>query len=273
MMRIGNITIDRESPLVFILGPCVIESEEMAIETAHYLKENSPFPFIFKASYDKANRTSLNSFRGPGRKDGLYTLQAIKERFDIPITTDIHHPEEAKTVAEVSDLLQIPAFLARQTDLILAAADTGLPVNVKKGQFLSPYDTKSIVEKIASRGNSHTILTERGTTFGYNNLVVDMRSFSIMKSFTPYVCFDASHSVQLPGAAGDYSGGERQFILPLAKAAIGLAPNLVFIQTHPHPNPPKSDSLTQWPLYSLIPLLEELSYFYQMGRSYALTKS
>ncbi len=272
-MRIGNITVDTESPLTFILGPCVIESEEMALEIAHYLKERCPFPFVFKASYDKANRTSLDSFRGPGSEEGLKILQTIKERFDIPVTTDIHHPEEAKIVAEVCDLVQIPAFLARQTDLILAAADTGLPVNVKKGQFLSPYDTKAIVEKINSRGNSHTILTERGTTFGYNNLVVDMRSFSIMKTFTPFVCFDATHSVQLPGAVGTSSGGERQFIPQLAKAALAAGANLIFIETHPNPNLAKSDALTQWPLDSLIPLLEELSYHYQMNRSYALTKS
>lgn len=273
MMQIGDVTLSQEGPLTFILGPCVIESEAMALEIAHFLKENLTAPFIFKASYDKANRTSFDSFRGPGLEKGLAILQTIKERYKLPVTTDLHHPDEAHEVASVCDLLQIPAFLCRQTDLIHAAAKTGKPVNVKKGQFLSPYDTKAIVEKIHTSGNPNVILTERGSSFGYQNLVVDMRSFSIMKQFTPYVCFDASHSVQLPGGEGRSSGGDRNFIPQLAKAALASGANLIFLETHPDPNTAKSDAKTQWPLRELPPLVKELCHFHKVLESYALAES
>lgn len=252
---------EKKSSLHVITGPCVIENEKhtmLCAESLVRMFENLPLKLIFKASYDKANRTSHESFRGPGIKEGLKILEKVKKTFDIPLTTDIHHPEEAAPVAEIADVLQIPAFLCRQTDLLLAAAKTNVWVNVKKGQFLSPWDMSHIVEKLRSAGGTKILLTERGTTFGYQNLVSDMRSILIMKDLGVPVCFDASHSVQLPGAAGSVSGGDRKFIPGLTKAAISLGIQALFIESHPDPQGALSDANTVYSLEDLATLLQEI---------------
>ena len=250
-IRIGNIHIDNDSPLFFIAGPCVIEDEGMVLEVASELKRisaASSIPIIFKASYDKANRTSISSFRGPGIDKGLRILEKVKAETGLPLLADVHHPEEVVKVREILDILQIPAFLCRQTDLLMAAASTGKAVNVKKGQFVSPWDMKNAVEKIESAGNRNIMLTERGTMFGYNNLVVDMRAFAVMKSFGYPVVFDATHSVQLPGGAGNASGGQREFIVTLSQAAVAAGCDGVFMEVHPDPSKALSDKATQIPL-------------------------
>jgi len=242
--KVGNIQIGQNHPLVVVSGPCVIEDETHTLRCAQFLKalcERHGIQLIFKASYDKANRSSINSFRGPGLERGLEILQRVKTEFDLPILTDIHHPEEAAPAAEVCAIVQIPAFLCRQTDLILAAGSSGAVVNLKKGQFMAPWDMKHVIEKLASTGNDKIILTERGTSFGYHNLVVDMRSIHILRKFGFPVCFDASHAVQLPGGMGDQSGGQREFILPLAKAALAAGAHLLYLESHPHPEKAKSD--------------------------------
>ena len=257
MIKVREIEIGEGNPLAFILGPCVIESEEMVLEIAHALVENVQYPFIFKSSFDKANRSSINSFRGPGLEKGLSILAHIKEKFNIPVTTDIHYPEQAKPASEVVDLIQIPAFLCRQTDLLVAAGKTGLPVNIKKGQFVSPENMRHVVKKTSFQGNTQILLTERGSSFGYNNLTVDMRSIPIMQKFAP-VCFDATHSVQLPGSLEESSGGERQFIPTLAKAAVAAGADAVFMEVHPSPEKAKCDGATQWPFHQLPPLIDQL---------------
>lgn len=227
-----------DSPII-IAGPCVIESEDITLYTAERLKDicsKVGLSLIFKSSYDKANRTSLSSYRGPGIDEGLRILSDVKGKFDVPVISDIHSVSEIKTASEVLDILQIPAFLCRQTDLVLAASKTGKPVNIKKGQFLAPWDVKNIIEKFTSTGNHNLMITERGTSFGYNNLVVDFRAFPIMCSFGYPVIFDVTHSLQLPGGQGTCSGGQREFAEPLARAAVAVGVDGLFMEVHPEPD-------------------------------------
>jgi len=256
------------SKFTLICGPCVIEDEDTALFSAEFLKKlcyKLDIPLIYKSSYDKANRLSFDSFRGPGLDQGLFILEKIKKEFDIPVLTDVHTPLEAMTAATVCEYLQIPAFLCRQTDLILAAGQTGRTVNVKKGQFMAPWDMKTVVEKLESTGNKKIILTDRGTSFGYNNLVCDMRSIPIMQSFGYPVCFDAGHAVQLPRGNGATSGGQKQFIAPLAKCAVTLC-DILFIEAHPNPAEAKSDRQTQFSLNELEPLLVTLKRIHAAAR-------
>ncbi len=237
-INIASAKLGGNNPLLIIAGPCVIESEEIVFYTAEKLKETCRtigLPLLFKSSYDKANRTSLSSFRGPGFEKGLRILSDVRSKFDIPIISDIHSVEEVNPASEVLDALQIPAFLCRQTDLILYASRTGKPVNVKKGQFLAPWDIKNIIEKFISTGNQNIFVTERGTSFGYNNLVVDFRGLPIMQSFGFPVIFDITHSLQLPGGLGKSSGGQREFAEPLAKAATAVGVDGLFMEVHPEP--------------------------------------
>jgi 2-dehydro-3-deoxyphosphooctonate aldolase (KDO 8-P synthase) len=250
-----------EEGLFFILGPCVIESEELAFTVASAVKEIATrlgIPVIFKSSYDKANRTSISSFRGPGLDEGLKVLSEVKSRFGLPVISDVHSVEEAKLAAEVLDVIQVPAFLCRQTDIVCAVADTGKAINVKKGQFMAPWDMENVVEKIAQRGNTNIMLTERGSSFGYNNLVADMRSIVEMKRFGHPVVFDATHSVQLPGGQGTCSGGQREFVPTLAKAAVAAGADGVFLETHPNPDDALCDGPNSWPLSELEGLLKQL---------------
>ncbi len=245
--------------MALIAGPCVIEGREMALEIARLVAragEEFGIPAVFKASFDKANRQSLDSFRGLGMEEGLAILGEVKGETGLPVVTDIHAPEQAARAAEVVDLLQIPAFLCRQTDLIVAAAATGKPLLIKKGQFMAPEDMGPIVEKAAGVGG--VLLGERGTTFGYHNLVVDMKGLAGMRRFGWPVVFDATHSVQLPGAAGGASGGQREFVAPLARAAAGAGMDALFVEVHPDPAQAKSDSETQLPLAELPELLKQV---------------
>lgn len=260
-VEVGNFSLGNGKPLALICGPCVIESEESALFTAEYLKKLSlrlGIPLIYKSSYDKANRSSVHSFRGPGLERGLLILERIKKEFELPVLTDVHSVEEAKAVGDVCDVLQIPAFLCRQTDLIAAAAETGRVINVKKGQFMAPWDMKNVVDKIESMGNQKIILTDRGTSFGYNNLVCDMRGIPIMQELGYPVCFDATHAVQLPGGNGTSSGGQRQYIGVLARAAVAAGCDLLFIEAHHNPAEAKSDKDSQLPLDQLEDLLVQL---------------
>ncbi len=248
-------------PFIFA-GPCALESFALAMETAHAVKEAAEaygLTAVFKSSYDKANRTSLDSFRGPGMVKGLEWLARIKEATGLPIVTDIHEPEQAAPVAEVADVLQIPAFLCRQTSLLIAAAGTGRIVNVKKGQFVAPWDMRPALDKLFSTGNKRILLTERGASFGYNNLVVDFRSIPIMQSYGVPVVFDATHSVQLPGGQGGSSGGDRQYVPRLARAAVAAGVNGVFLECHPDPDRALCDGPNSWPLQQLDPLLKDLT--------------
>ncbi len=225
--------------LTILAGPCAIENIEILEQTAEGLKkitEELDINFVFKSSFDKANRSSITSFRGPGLEKGLEMLKTIKEKYDLPIVTDIHTPDQAPVVGEVADIIQIPAFLCRQTDLLVAAAKTGKIVNIKKGQFLAPEQMKSLIKKVEDSGNHNILLTDRGTSFGYNNLVVDFRGIPIMQSFGYPVVFDATHSVQLPGANGTCSGGDRRFVPVLAKAAMAVGANVLFFEVHPEPD-------------------------------------
>ncbi len=238
-INIAGTKLGGNNPLLIIAGPCVIESEEIVFYTAEKLRETCKtigLPLLFKSSYDKANRTSLSSFRGPGFEKGLRILSDVRSKFDIPIISDIHSVEEVNPASEVLDALQIPAFLCRQTDIILYASQTGKPVNVKKGQFLAPWDIKNIIEKFISTGNQNIFITERGTSFGYNNLVVDFRGLPIMQSFGFPVIFDITHSLQLPGGIGKSSGGQREFAEPLAKAAVAVGVDGLFMEVHPEPD-------------------------------------
>ncbi|MCS6876234.1 MAG: 3-deoxy-8-phosphooctulonate synthase [Aquificaceae bacterium] len=245
--------------MLIIAGPCVIESESLVFEVAEHLKKLSEefkeFEFVFKSSFDKANRSSHKSFRGPGLEDGLKVLQKVKREFNLKVTTDVHETWQVKPVAEVVDIVQIPAFLCRQTDLILEAGRSGKVVNVKKGQFLAPWDAKNIVEKLRFVGCTDHYITERGVSFGYNNLVVDFRSLVIMRSFTK-VIFDATHSVQLPGGSGDRSSGQREFVLPLIRAAVAVGVDGLFMETHPEPDRALSDGPNMIPLSQLREVLE-----------------
>ena len=234
-----GVTIGGGCPLVLIGGPCAIENEAHALMTAERLAAIAAgrrLPFIYKSSYDKANRSSVNSYRGPGLVEGLRILRTVKQTLGVPVLSDIHQVSEVDPAAEVLDVLQIPAFLCRQTDLILAAAATGKPVNVKKGQFVAPRDMRNVVDKILSKGNESILLTERGASFGYNNLVVDMRGLQVMRDFGYPVVFDATHSVQLPGGAGDRSGGERRYVQGLARAAVAFGVDALFMEMHEDPD-------------------------------------
>jgi len=258
-VRVGSAAIGGGGPLALIAGPCVIEGREMVLEIARLVAragEEFGIPAVFKASFDKANRQSLDSFRGPGMEAGLAILAEVQGEMGLPVVTDIHAPEQAARAAEVVDLLQIPAFLCRQTDLIVAAAATGKPLLIKKGQFMAPEDMGPIVAKAAGAGG--VLLGERGTTFGYHNLVVDMKGLAGMRRFGWPVVFDATHSVQLPGAAGGASGGQREFVAPLARAAAGAGIDALFVEVHPDPAQAKSDSETQLPLAELPELLKQV---------------
>ncbi len=253
--------------LFLIGGPCVLESEEIAFEVASFLKDTCSrldIPFVFKSSYDKANRTSAQSFRGPGLEKGLSVLSRIREKYQIPILTDVHTPAEVEPVSRVADILQIPAFLVRQTDLVMAAGRTGKILNLKKAQFLSPRDMRQVIDKVTETGNEQILLTERGTQFGYNNLVVDMRSIRIMSDFGYPVVYDATHSVQLPGAQGTSSGGERRFVPALARAAVAAGAHGIFIETHPEPDRALCDGPNSLPLQEISGLLENLVSIYKI---------
>ncbi|MDY4971052.1 MAG: 3-deoxy-8-phosphooctulonate synthase [Lachnospiraceae bacterium] len=248
-----------------IAGPCVIESEEMVLSIAGQMKEITDrleIPYTFKASFDKANRTSINSFRGPGIDEGLRILQKVKDTYGLPVCTDIHEAWQAEPVGKVADILQIPAFLCRQTDLLVAAARTGKCVNIKKAQFLAPWDMKNCVEKVRQSGNNNVMLCERGTSFGYNTLVVDMTGLRVMKEFGVPVIFDATHSVQKPGGNGTSTGGNREFVEYLAKAAVSVGVDGLFMETHPDPDHALSDGPNMVPLGQMEKLLEKLQRVY-----------
>jgi 2-dehydro-3-deoxyphosphooctonate aldolase (KDO 8-P synthase) len=258
---IGNVRTGAQAPLFLIAGPCVIESEAHAMGMAEALAavaSDLGVPFIFKASYDKANRSSVASYRGPGLQEGLRILANIKKRTGVPILTDVHEVSQVGPVAEVCDVLQIPAFLSRQTDLLVAAGRSGRVVNIKKGQFLSPQEIGNAAEKVAGTGNTKIILTERGASFGYQNLVVDMRSFPIMRKFGYPVVFDVTHSVQLPGGEGKSSGGQPEFIEPLARAGTAVGVDGIFLEVHDNPAKALSDGTNALPLDQFRPLLEKL---------------
>jgi 2-dehydro-3-deoxyphosphooctonate aldolase (KDO 8-P synthase) len=255
---IGDVTIG-DGGLVWILGPCVLESEEMALRVADRLAQvvqQTGQAIVFKSSYAKANRLRADSYSGLGLDVGLRILQKIRGDTGLPVTTDIHLPSEAAPVAEVVDLVQIPAFLCRQTDLVVAAARTGKPINIKKGQFLNPADMAHIADKAVQAGNDRVVLTERGTSHGYGDLIVDFRSLPIMRGFGYPVCYDASHATQTPGSSGGRSGGRREFLLPLLRAALAVGVDAVFCEVHPDPPQAKSDAQTQWPLDRLHDLWE-----------------
>ena len=260
-IRLGELLIGGGSPFVLIAGPCVIESEQHAVDLAGSLAEiarQTRVPFIFKASYDKANRTSGRSFRGPGLDEGLRILAGIKSRFRVPILTDIHEASHARAAGDVADVLQIPAFLCRQTDLLVAAAKTGRVVNIKKGQFLAPDDVKHAVAKVVEAGNPRVTVTERGTSFGYHNLIVDMRAFPMMRSQGVPVVFDVTHSLQLPGAGDGVTAGLAQYIEPLASAGVAAGVDGVFLEVHEEPARAKSDAQNALRLDRLEPLLRRL---------------
>lgn len=249
-----------------IAGPCVIESEEMVLSIAEQMKsitDDLKIPYTFKASFDKANRTSINSFRGPGVEEGLRILQKVKDRYNLPVCTDIHESWQAEMAAQVADILQIPAFLCRQTDLLVAAAKTGKCVNIKKAQFLAPWDMKNCLEKVRQTGNENVMLCERGSSFGYNTLVVDMTGLRVMKEFGVPVIFDATHSVQKPGGNGTSTGGNRQYVEYLAKAAISVGVDGLFMETHPDPDHAMSDGPNMVPLSEMKELLIKLIRVYE----------
>ncbi|WP_337375562.1 3-deoxy-8-phosphooctulonate synthase [Desulfovibrio piger] len=256
-----SIRFSNTGPLSVIAGPCAIEGRQQTLEAAAALKEiflQAGVPLIFKSSFDKANRSSGASYRGVGMTEGLSILAEVRERYDVPVITDIHSPEQAIPVAEAVDMLQIPAFLCRQTDLLLAAAATGKPVNIKKGQFLSPWEMRHVLAKARSTGNERICLCERGSSFGYNNLVVDMRGLEIMKTTGHPVIFDATHSVQLPGAGDGKSGGQREFVAPLARAAVAVGVAGLFLETHPDPDAAPCDGPNMLPFTALPSLLATL---------------
>jgi len=261
-VAVGKIKIGDGAPLVLIAGPCVVETRAMVLKTAERILQitrRHGIPFIFKSSYKKANRTSARSFSTIGIEEALAILAEVKERYNVPILTDIHTIDEVAQAAEVADVLQIPAFLSRQTDLLQAAGRTGKVVNIKKGQFLAPADMKMAAEKVVLTGNKKVLLTERGTTFGYNNLVVDMRSLAIMRKTGFPVVLDATHSVQLPGGAGTQSGGQPEFIFPIARAGVAAGCDALFVETHPDPRRALSDAASQLKLDSLEELIRQIT--------------
>jgi 2-dehydro-3-deoxyphosphooctonate aldolase (KDO 8-P synthase) len=260
-IQFGGISIGSGSQLLLIAGPCVIESESHAIETALAVRDAARrvgIPYVFKASYDKANRTSADSFRGPGLREGLRVLAKVRETAGVPILTDIHEPSHAEPVAAVADVLQIPAFLSRQTDLLVAAAATGRVVNIKKGQFLAPEDMRHAIAKVTGAGNSRVLVTERGVSFGYHNLVVDMRTFPILRALGYPVIYDVTHSLQLPGAGNGVTAGQAQFIEPMASAGVAAGVDGVFMEVHERPEQAKSDAQNALRLSLLEPLLARL---------------
>lgn len=260
--------------LFFILGPCVLESRDLGLQVGEKLAEVGEAlgkRIVFKASFDKANRSSPSSFRGPGLEQGLEDLERIRRSTGLPVLTDIHHPDQAEPVAEVADALQIPAFLSRQTDLVQAAARTGLVVNVKKGQFLAPWDMAQVARKAADAGNERLWLTERGSSFGYNNLVVDFRSFAFMKETGMPTVFDATHSVQLPGGRGESSGGQSEFVPVLARSAVAAGCDGVFMEVHPEPEKALCDGPNSWPLHKVESLLRQLTAVYRAVRENPFT--
>lgn len=268
-VSVGEVVIG-DGRLCLIAGPCVIESLELCQRVAEHMTrlcQRLGVPYIFKASFDKANRTAHDSFRGHGLEAGLEVLSRIRREFGVPVTTDIHESWQAEPVAQVVDLLQIPAFLCRQTDLLAAAARTGKPVNVKKGQFLAPWDAGHIVEKLWAFGAQGILLTERGTSFGYNTLIVDMAGLPVMRGFGVPVVFDATHSVQRPGGAGRQSGGDRNAIEPLARAAVAVGIDALFMEVHPDPPHARSDAATQYPLEGVEPLLQRLLAIHQAAHA------
>ena len=266
-VRVGNVRIGGGQPLVLMGGPCAIENEKHALMTAERLAaiaSERGVPFVYKSSYDKANRSSVRSYRGPGLSEGLRILKRVRESVGVPVLSDIHQVSEAAPAAEVLDVLQIPAFLCRQTDLVVAAARTGKPINVKKGQFMAPGDMRNVIDKIRSAGNEDVLLTERGTSFGYHNLVVDMRGLADMRALGVPVVFDATHAVQLPGGQGDRSGGERRYVPALARAAVAFGVDAVFMEMHEDPDrtlpdgQPLSDGPNMLRIDDLPPLLDAL---------------
>jgi 2-dehydro-3-deoxyphosphooctonate aldolase (KDO 8-P synthase) len=260
-VKVGNISIGDKAKLVLIAGPCVIESEAAALNIAKALKDITAklgIPFIFKSSFDKANRTSVESFRGPGIKRGLEVLRKIKEKTGVPVLSDVHSVEDVKQAAKLLDIIQIPALLCRQTDIILAAAKTGKAVNIKKGQFLAPWDMLPIIKKAESTGNKDIIITERGSSFGYNNLVTDFRALEIMRNFGYPVIFDATHSVQLPGGKGTCSAGQREFAAGLSRAAVAFGCDGLFLEVHPDPDKALCDGPNMVSLDSLPKLLKQV---------------
>jgi 2-dehydro-3-deoxyphosphooctonate aldolase (KDO 8-P synthase) len=270
---IGKIRVGGDAPLFVIAGPCVIESEGHAMAIAEQLRaaaEELGVPLIFKASYDKANRSSASSYRGPGLEEGLRVLAKVKQQTGLPILTDVHEVTHVAPAAEVCDVLQIPAFLSRQTDLLIAAGRSGRVVNIKKGQFLSPQEIGNAAEKVASTGNEKIILTERGSSFGYQNLVVDMRSFPIMRKFGYPVVFDVTHSVQLPGGEGKSSGGQPEFIEPLARAGTAVGIDGVFLEVHENPAKALSDGTNALPLNQFRPLIRRLQRISALTREWAM---
>jgi len=260
-VSVGDVSIGGGRPLALLAGPCAIEDESHALRTAETLAgiaADAGVPFVYKSSYDKANRSSARSYRGPGLREGLRILRRVKETVGCPVLSDVHAPDEVPAAAEVLDLVQIPAFLCRQTDLVLACGRSGRPVNVKKGQFMAPWDMRNVVEKLRSAGCEDMLLTERGATFGYNNLVVDFRGLRVMQGLGVPVVFDATHSVQLPGGEGNRSGGERQYVEPLARAAVAFGGDAVFMEVHEEPDRAPSDGPTMLALARLPWLLREL---------------
>jgi len=270
-VEIGDWTLGVDGPFFLIAGPCVIESEETTFRVADSLRETADatgIPVLFKASYDKANRTSLGAYRGPGLESGLETLRKVRDRTGLPLISDVHAVQEVDRAAAVLDVLQIPAFLCRQTDLLVAAAGTGLPVNLKKGQFLAPWDMEQAVRKVTAGGNRKVLITERGASFGYNNLVVDVRAIPAMRAFGYPVVFDATHSVQLPGAAGGSSGGQREYAGTLARAAVAAGADGVFMEVHPEPEKALCDGPNALPLAelrSVLVLLKEIHGIVRAG--------
>ncbi len=260
-IKIVPLSIGGGNHIAVIDGPCVIESEKHALKTAEQLKRtfaDAGIPFIYKSSYDKANRSSIQSFRGPGLKEGLRILHKVKEELDVPILSDIHKEEEVDPAAAVLDVLQIPAFLCRQTDLVVKAAKTGKPVNVKKGQFLAPWDMKNVVDKIRQCGNDNIMVTERGFMFGYNNMVVDMRSLVLMREFGYPVVYDCTHSLQLPGGQGTTSGGQRELVPPLTRGAVAVGCDMLFMEVHPDPDNAPSDGPNMLKFDRLPALLKQI---------------
>ena len=269
-MKLCGFEIGLHQPFFLIAGPCVIESEQAAMDTAGQLKEMTQrlaIPFIYKSSFDKANRTSGKNYRGPGLEEGLRILSTVKKTLDIPVLTDVHEDTPLEEVSAVVDVLQTPAFLCRQTNFIERVARQGLPINLKKGQFLAPWEMKHVVEKAFAAGNEQIMVCERGVSFGYNNLVSDMRSLVIMRETNCPVVYDATHSVQLPGGQGGKSGGQREFVPPLTRAAIAVGVAGIFMETHPDPDQAPSDGPNMWPLGKLEALLSNLKELDQIAKS------
>ncbi|WP_119328312.1 3-deoxy-8-phosphooctulonate synthase [Cysteiniphilum halobium] len=275
-MKLLDFEVGMDKPFFLIAGPCVIESEALAMETAGYLKELTTelgISFIYKSSFDKANRSSINSFRGPGIDKGLAILEKVKKEINVPILTDVHEDTPLAEVASVVDVLQTPAFLCRQTNFIVRVCEQGLPVNIKKGQFLAPWDMKQVMEKAKSTGNTQVMACERGVSFGYNNLVSDMRSLAVMRETGCPVVYDATHSVQLPGGQGNVSGGQREFVPVLARAAVASGISGIFMETHPNPAKALSDGPNAWPIQKMKLLLIQLQQIDRIVKSQPLLEN